>query len=385
MQQCDGSFSVSLVQAVFERLPVGIMVIDPTGTIVAINQALCGMVGLNREFAMGKGWVDIFEIDHKNLAFHQVLIDVIHGELPFLNRSVSFERKDGSFVDLGILSSFIKDEGKMLGIAIILQDMTVFNARHEDERGSLERIATLVNEREVALLNLAGAVAHQVRNPVTVIGGLINQLLREAEVQTSQDRLEIIREESIKLEGIVKELAGFVSIHVHQPEWVSPLSVFSEWLTAFQRDGTDFTCTIKSVADCSGGGVSDEAGGEPSGETLLWADVALLGLIFAELVANTRDFAPKELAPAAVLSLCKNSKTLRLVYEDNTNGIAEHILPYVFDPFFTTKSSGVGMGLCKVRRAMMVMGGTARLLPAAESGVCVQLEFPLGQGGSDAR
>ncbi|UZP68800.1 ATP-binding protein [Desulfovibrio mangrovi] len=374
MDECKDPFSTSFVQAVFERLPVGIMVIDPAGVIIAINQALCSMIGLSQNHARGKVWVDVFDIGHRNLAFHQLLTDVIHGELPSLNRYVSFEREDGAFVDLGILSSFIKHNDMMLGIAVIMQDMTAINSKHEDERDALERIASIVNEREVALLNLAEAVAHQVRNPVTVIGGQVNLLMREQMTLTKPERLNVIREESIKLEGIVKELNGFVSIHARQPDWVSILEVFASWLDAFCKNNPQYVCTINDMT-CEPPDADQDS-------DLLWADPFLLRLILSELVANTLDFASHNLHPIATISTHKNAKTLRVTYEDNSCGIAEHILPYIFDPFFTTKSSGVGMGLCKVRRAMMVMGGTARVWPSVcptKGGVCVHLDFPVSQ------
>ncbi len=70
---------------------------------------------------------------------------------------------------------------------------------------------------------------------------------------------------------------------------------------------------------------------------------------------------------------------LEIIFTDNGTGIPEKLLERVCNPFFTTKPAGegTGLGLSISQSIMENHGGYLKISNAIESGVLVQLDFPL--------
>lgn len=364
MHLCAGQLSEPLLHAMLDALHMGIIVLSPGGDVVFCNAVASQLLALPMEGNIGKGWAELFDMGGPNAFFHQALLDVMHGELPHLERHVVFQRPDGTFVELALHAAYVKDDARLAGILLALQETDADHSCGVHTKELLDRMAKLSHEREEALLHLASAVAHQVRNPVTVIGGQTSLLRREAVTTRQQERLDIIHDEAVRLEGLVRELSAFVSIAVRTPEWVRIGDYFRRMLAAHCALHLHIECDIPQ------GDAMDE-------DARVWADPTLLDLVIAELVSNSATFARPGVPVAIKASLHRSPRSLVVVYEDNSRGIDSNMLPYVFDPFYSTSPSGVGMGLCKVRRCMMVMGGNATMEPGNGNGVRILLQFPL--------
>ena len=155
-----------------ESIPVGLLVINPDGEIVTSNQSASVILGYPCCMFEGKGWGDLFLEDLRNLAFNQVILDVIQEKKVNLHRRVSYVQPGGETLQLSIRGSFLREDGGIAGIVLILHDVSELTRLHDREKRVLREKHRLERERAEGLTRLALAIAHQIRNPIMSIGDL---------------------------------------------------------------------------------------------------------------------------------------------------------------------------------------------------------------------
>ena len=144
-----------------------------------------------------------------------MIVDVIWDKRLNLRRTVPYVRADGEVLQLSITSSFICADRKMVGIVVLLNDVTEIHALHLQEKTILEEKHRLQKERTESLNKLAMAVAHQLRNPTTAIGGFAAIMLKKAEPDTTASRyLHNIVSSTRRLEDVVRSVHDYASLPV---------------------------------------------------------------------------------------------------------------------------------------------------------------------------
>ncbi|MFV0423675.1 sensor histidine kinase [Oleidesulfovibrio sp.] len=348
-----------LIETILARMPVGVMIIGADGNIAQTNPALTGMLGIPMHEMLGKGWAELFMAEGNNLEFNQVIVDVIHKELEFLSRSVAYVDPAGTERELGILSCFIKQSDEVAGIVLLFQDVTELARMHAAERHMFKEMLRLEREREEGLRILASAVAHQVRNPNTVIGGVAGMLQRQyAEDAPLSRMLDVIRQETFRLEAMVTEVSSFAAISASEPQLIHWDSFLESWAAARRVQSGEAHIEVR------GNGM----------QSVVFVD--LLTLVLDELYDNARRFATTDRGLLVKLDVVEEGGWAALYMQDNGKGLDLTTLPFLFDPFFTSRSDGVGMGLCKVRRCMMVHGGTIEAGNVPQGGARFIMRFP---------
>ena len=223
----------------------------------------------------------------------------------------------------------------------------------------------IIEENRSTLSNLAMSVAHQVRNPVASIGGFAGRLLRKrGEDELVRQAMEIIIDESRKLEGLVRAVGEYARLPKPERITVEIGSVAGE---------------VRAMAEKMGEHLGKEvAWTQQVGEGALFLDPILFSVVWKGLLENSFDFARSE---EVRLHLEVNPFTggTSLELTDHGPGIADEHLPHLFDPFFTTKSQGLGMGLCTVRRIVRDHCGEIRITSEPEKGTRVVILLPDGE------
>jgi signal transduction histidine kinase len=217
------------------------------------------------------------------------------------------------------------------------------------------------SERLAALGKLAQGVAHEVRNPITIIGGMARLL--EKKIPATDPGRELLREISAavsRLERMVREVESFARLPAPR-------------LIATDISGVIHTTLSACAAPLSSRGVS-LAVQIPPDLPPLPLDAPLLGQVFRHLLENSLDAMPSggELA----LTITLEAGSVKITLRDTGLGIPAEILPLVFDPFFSTKPQGTGMGLTIAHRIISEHKGEMRLSSTPGVGTTVDLWLP---------
>lgn len=301
---------VELNQAILERMRTGILVVDEAGTIEQINSAareLLGRTGAAR-LAIGASLAEEPELAGRLAAWRR---QPLARPAPFTPRLGGTE----------LLPAFAALEGPHGRRALIfLEDLRA--ARQQAEQLKL-----------ASLGQLAGSIAHEVRNPLSAIGHAAELLAERCAEDAAVRRLtEIIRGQVRRLDQIVESVLALSKREPVRPQRLD----LAAWLPRF-------------VAQYRQGAPGAEIALElAEGLRPILFDPVHLERVLANLLDNglRHSRAHAGLAWAAVRG-CADAETGALFLEvaDRGPGVPPEARPRLFEPFFSTEPQGAGLGL----------------------------------------
>lgn len=209
------------------------------------------------------------------------------------------------------------------------------------ERRQLEAQLLQAQKME-AIGRLAGGVAHDFNNVLSVIQGYAELLLVQAG-EIHRSKLEQILRATQRATGLTRQLLAFSRKQIVDPKVVDLGALVADVQTLVGRLlGEDIELDIEAEA----------------GLGQVRVDPGQLEQVVVNLCVNARDAMPTggslriatsnvELDAASLVGHepLEPGRYVRLVVSDTGNGIAEDLLPKIFEPFFTTKEPGKGTGL----------------------------------------
>jgi len=222
-------------------------------------------------------------------------------------------------------------------------------------------------EKLSALGRLTADVAHEIRNPLTAIGGFARRLYKSATGEKEKERAEIIVSEVDRLEKILRDVLTFSrDARSHLEKHPIEELVY------------DVVDMHKNV--CSEQSVNVEAMIEKDLPPVLM-DKDQVRQALTNLIANALDAMPH----GGTLKITAGSEKLHgvryvfLKVSDTGQGIDDDKLQLIFDPFFTTKQAGrgTGLGLSITSKIIEEHGGFIKAESVRGEGAIFGLYFPL--------
>ena len=221
-------------------------------------------------------------------------------------------------------------------------------------------------EKLSALGRLTANVAHEIRNPITVIGGLANKI-REGSSFGANERelIEIISLEAKRLEDILREVLIFSNKPFFRKEKIDIRKIISESL--------DFYRNILEKASVK---VTTELNDVPN----IYIDRRQVKEGIDNLISNAIDAMPD----GGKLTISVQEKVLRgknyvtVKITDSGVGISEENMLMIFEPFFTTKvtKKETGLGLSITKKIVEGHGGFIKIDSKVGKGSAFILYFP---------
>jgi len=197
-------------------------------------------------------------------------------------------------------------------------------------------------ERLASLGRMAAGIAHEVRNPLTGVNLLLDEL--HDRLLTNPEDQHLIRQalgEIERLEGLVNGLLDFSLQSSSDFRRLDLGQVLRETLSLFRRQ-----CEREGVAlDVE----IPEALPEVNG------DAGKLKQAFLNLLANALEATPR--GGRVQVAVVHAGEHLHVVFSDTGQGISPERLPLIFEPFFTSKSAGSGLGLAITHNIVSEHGG----------------------------
>jgi PAS domain S-box-containing protein len=238
------------------------------------------------------------------------------------------------------------------------RDLTEINSlliNEISERKQLEQ-HLLRAKRLEAIGQIAGGVAHEVRNPLNAILTITEALFREKEVASNPEFEPFINHIRTQVNRLVHLMNDLLDLGRTIPEKaLQPISLYEvcrETLALWKSSGMSKNKRATLSSD------NDDI------SIRVLTDGLKLQQVFFNLLENAGNHTPDDSRIMVILS--QNSPdipcgmaTVRVI--DQGTGIPEDKLPYVFDPFYTDRKGGTGLGLALVKHFVENMGGTVRI------------------------
>ena len=222
------------------------------------------------------------------------------------------------------------------------------------------------SERLAALGQLSGGLAHELRNPLAVIKGSAETLMRKLS-STDPITTELagyISSEVNRMNALVTRFLDFARPHqlVQHRQQVVPL------IERALKEARDRWPNAKVEVQ--------RQFAEDLPETTLDGD--LIERVFTNLALNAYEAMGEgggKLRVAAGPSSVDQG-SLEITFQDTGPGIPAALREQIFNPFFTTKETGVGLGLSIVSKIIDDHRGSIRVTSEPGKGACFQVILP---------
>ena len=307
---------------IFEGSMDIVLVLDPRGRFLDINQAGLNTLGYSsKDELVGTSGFGELLLGPQN---HQELLDELVAAGSRQDLECKVRRRDGE--TLIWLFSFTvnkKSNGEIVGFEGIAKDIT---GRRKMEQQLLQA------DRLASLGELSAGVAHEVNNPLGMILGYTQLLLRkEAEESQNYQDLKIIEKHARNCKTIVEDLLKFARSSETQKGLLNVNDILREVISVVEHQFKLDNVTLEIRLDTS--------------VPMLCADGEKLKQVFMNLMMNAKQAitGPGRIQIATGHDRFRNE--ISVTVEDTGSGIIPEILDKIFDPFFTTKPTGQGTGL----------------------------------------
>lgn len=213
------------------------------------------------------------------------------------------------------------------------------------------------NERLAALGGMAGAVLHEVRNPLAAITVYLDLLRAEAQGDEGRDLAERALAEGERLGGFLEDFQVFAGL---RPPRLEPVA-----LDGLLDDALRHLRWPESVRLERGLAADQHVQG----------DRRLLAHAVRNLLQNALEALGGAQGVVWVRAI-QQGAVLSIEVEDSGPGIAKERREQVFEPTFTTRPGGLGLGLTVVERVAEAHGGRVDVRPGAAGGALFRLRLP---------
>lgn len=282
----------------------------------------------------------------------------------------SVEKMAGGAVEHRIEISPMHDELDALGFAInvLIGELSfsatqLARAKEDAERRSAE-LATahgslLAKDRLATLGQLAGGVAHQIRNPLAIIQNATSLLERNLPAEQHPEvasAIGIIREEIRRANRIVTALLDYARLKLPAPKAVCLAELIDRVLAV---ESIPPSVTVKRTVD--------------RGFPLMHVDEDQLHDAILNLVRNSVEAMPE--GGTLSIDLLQRDDTIVIAVTDTGIGIPASVEARLFEPLHSTKPTGVGLGLVTARTFVTAHGGQIVVVPRP-TGACFEIWLP---------
>jgi two-component system sensor histidine kinase HydH len=285
--------------------------------------------------------------------------------------------------DLDFLSMFANQAG------LAVENATLYRNLEEVHRELKETQAFLVHlEKMVALGEMSTTVAHEIKNPLTSIGGFARRLDRVIPQESQEKRYtQTIIKEVYRLEKILNDLLSYTRDESSLLKELDPRDILEESLFMVQEG--IFWGGIRLVRE-----FAEEVPrvlGDP-----LQLKQAFFNLInnacqamsesLPDRQAGTGTMKGKGILSLRVHPFSKNgSSYIKVEVEDTGKGIDPENLHNIFNPFYSTRESSLGLGLPIVHRIITSHRGQIEVDNHPGTGVKFIITLPSSEKGNGNR
>ncbi|MBW1765691.1 MAG: GHKL domain-containing protein, partial [Deltaproteobacteria bacterium] len=218
------------------------------------------------------------------------------------------------------------------------------------------------SERLMAMGHLVQGVAHEIRNPITTIGGFARRIKKALnEDNRLNEYIDIIVDESARLEKLVNEVREFADAQSASLSLDSIVDVMNEVSKKFKplanRQDVKFEMDIAEDTP------------------LINMDMSQLVSAMSNIIENALESMPD--GGTLALKVIRKNDNLLISVRDTGCGIAGEQLEAVYDPFVTSKTRGAGLGLTMVHQIIMNHHGDIKISSDLDKGTLVTIRLPI--------
>jgi signal transduction histidine kinase len=200
-------------------------------------------------------------------------------------------------------------------------------------------------ERLAAIGQVAGGIAHELRNPLNVVKTSVYYLLNAKNPTPAKqvEHLKRIERHVTLADGVITALSSFAKMPIPN---LQPFSVAQ--------------CVQEALETNPGPENVQVTNGCPSSLPPVQGDIDQLRIVFANLIRNAREAMPQGGCLSITGRVVENG--LEITVTDTGVGISPEDIHRIMEPLYSTKARGLGLGLAIARAILDKNKGSVRLI-----------------------
>ncbi|MCE9651625.1 MAG: PAS domain S-box protein [Nitrosarchaeum sp.] len=318
------------------------------GEIINCNKAYSDTLGYTKNEIIGQS---IFSHTAKeSLDEMNDMFNTWKSGVAVSNREIWLKKKNDDEI-LGLFSANnLYDDGVLVGSNTAIQDITEITMLKKEFK-------TLKRKRQEIMGELSGRIAHDLKNPLSVIKNSIQimQMKDDLLVQKHLSLFKAIDRSIFRMDHQINQVLDFVN--------PKPLN----------RN----VCSIKKIIECI---INDVINPEnvaielPKNDAMISCDKEKLEIVFENLLLN----AIQAMGGNGTLdiSLEEIQSYIKIQIKDSGPGIPNELIPKIFDPLFTTRQIGTGLGLPSCKTIIEQHGGNISFETKIGHGTIFEISLP---------
>ncbi len=334
-----------------------IVSLGATGAVMTWNSAAERVLGFSPREVVRRPFADLFsEADRPQL---QSLLAQLAVEGQVQEMETGMRAKGGRDLLIAWRFSAMREEGgRVVALVGVGRDLT--------EKRQLE-LQLVQSAKMAALGEMAGGIAHEIRNPLAITSSAAQVLLKKGDDPAlRQECAEKIRTAANRAAAIIENLLRFARPSEGLVEWVEINSAVEDTLSLI---GHQISLQSIEITKRLAPGLPRVRGNRNQ-----------LQQVFMNIILNAYYAMPEGGRFTIETRLARNNHQggIEARFADTGCGIPEHHLPRIFDPFFTTMpvGKGTGLGLSIAYSIVRQHGGTIRVESEVGGGSTFTVTLP---------
>jgi PAS domain S-box-containing protein len=357
------------VESILRSMPDALVVFGPDGRIATVNRATCELLGYSAEELVGQPLGALMAADPDAVPPERLVTVHTKRDVP-----IALRARDGAVIPMQAnLSIHRGADQKVLGVVVVARDVRTTRALVQDLEARLRELRDTQEQllqagKMAAVGTLLAGLSHDLNNPVTVILGYAQRLVKDLpDDHPSHGAAVVIERQAARCAALIDTLLGFSRREGAERRRVAAAAMAERVALLAGPQAKRRTIRLDVVA--------------PAG-ALLEVEVSETELEAAllNLVNNALDASPVGgvVVIRAEAVERDGQAGVALCVADGGDGIADDVLPHIFDAFFTTKppGQGTGLGLSLARHVATAHGGDIDVETAAGGGTTMRLWLP---------
>jgi len=358
---------IARVLSAFERSDISVVITDITGAISYVNPSWCKATGYSKEELIGENPRIVKSGAVSSESYEKMWHELTNGRI--WTSELKNRAKDGTefWEDSTIMPSF-DVKGTVDGYIAFKLDITdKINLRQELKNKEELMIA---QSRHAAMGEMISMIAHQWRQPISVIAMEANNILADIELDTldSEELHETSKDIISQTQELSKTIDDFREFFKPNKdiENILIIDVINDALNVIGKslENNNIELVVK---------VDNKVSIETFSRELMQ--------VLINIIKNAKEtFMEQELVSKNIfITLESLEKDIILTICDNAGGIEIDIINEIFEPYFTTKSERNGTGLGLYMSKTIVEKHLKGILTAenSESGACFEIVLPM--------
>jgi len=355
-------------QALVEDINDWVWEVDARGRYTYASPKVKDILGYEPEEIIGKTPFDLMPLEEAQRV-GELFLKIAESAAPIKNLENINIHKNKESVILETNGKPILDEaGRLIGYRGVDRDIT--ERKKLEEELKLKDEMMITQSRQAAMGDMIAMIAHQWRQPITVIAMAANNLKLDIDLEneittsTLNHMIDIVSDQTQHLSKTIDDFRNFFKPNKEKVE-TTVCEVIDNTMKIVGKSLENNNIEIRKTGSC--------------GKKIYTFENELLQ-VFLNIIGNAKD-AIKNINPKEAfiqISVSEEKGSIKTVICDNGGGIPENAIKKVGEPYFSTKGqSGTGLGLYMSKTIIEKhLNGTLTWENSGD-GICFAITLPI--------